>query len=233
LALARADAIATSRATYQHNIISDDLSGYAPALLKPAKYNKKTGNGQNVWTRGPFKGLRLYQLTLEERATCDRACNAWDNCYGNNMPFAHRFNPLGIEKAFTRRLSKELDALDRKHAEGYSIRLHILGDFYSVAYVNFWAQQLTKRPLLKIYGYTHRRGEIAEAITKTFTTFPGRFVIMQSDGKPGIRPIALLETTPGADTLPLCPVQSKKASSCLSCGLCANQSIRGVRFELH
>jgi hypothetical protein len=187
------------------------------------------------WRAGAFKGMPLYSLTLEERATCERTCNAWDVCYGNNMPFAHRFdvtNDGGL--ALMMRLTVELDKLDKKHPNGYSIRLHILGDFFGVAYVDFWNEQLETRAALHIYGYTHRQGAIKARIDEVWRAHRGRFSIMQSDGKPvDDKPIALIETTEGADKLPLCPQQTGKASGCLDCGLCTLPNIKGVRFNIH
>lgn len=220
----------------------DTASGYTSVklvtgetnVLKRSMDNAKLGKLRE-WRAGAFKGMPLYSLTLEERATCERSCNAWDVCYGNNMPFAHRFDVTtdgGL--ALMMRLTVELDKLDKKHKTGYSIRLHILGDFFSVAYVDFWREMLASRPLLHIYGYTHRQGEIKAAIDSVWREHYGRFNIMQSDGETGDdKPIALIETTDGAMALPLCPVQAKKSSGCLDCGLCTLPMVKGVRFSIH
>ena len=63
----------------------------APSLsmLKRGEQNKKLGD---KITKGAWKGMTMYSLTLEERATCPSDCQQWDNCYGDNMPFAHRFD---------------------------------------------------------------------------------------------------------------------------------------------
>ena len=189
-----------------------------------------------VWLKGPFKGMPLYSLTLEERATCDSSCPIWDNCYGNHMPFASRFDvTMDQGAALMALLSTELTQLDSRHPDGYSIRLHVLGDFFSTDYVYWWRSQLTIHPLLHIFGYTHRTGPITTAIDETFTKFPDRFVILQSDStQPSIRPVALIEgLTPGAELLPLCPEQAGQLSGCLECGLCTNSRIKGVRFRRH
>ena len=246
-----AEAIVDGRTPYLKNVHA--VNPGDSRLLKPAKDNGKLGkNGRSkVWRAGAFRGMPLYSLTLEERATCDTACQAWKVCYGNNMPFAHRFQ-AGDD--LTRGLEIELGQLDRKHPEGYSVRLHILGDFYSVAYVEFWAHQLRIRPALHVYGYTHRLGEIRDAIHATWLIHQKRFNILQSDGDgTDGRPIALLETSPGAEALPICPEQICKnkhpmaarldacevcnapraAAGCLDCGLCTNPNIKGVRFLIH
>src|SRR3990167_9551526 len=78
----------------------DTPSGYSAVrivsdtnVLKRSIDNAKLGKLRE-WRAGAFKGMPLYSLTLEERATCERSCNAWSVCYGNNMPFAHRFDVL-------------------------------------------------------------------------------------------------------------------------------------------
>ena len=64
-----------------------DLSAYPYALLKHPKPKNKLGR---LVTKGKFKGYKVFSLTLEERATCPTSCERWGDCYGNNMPFAHR-----------------------------------------------------------------------------------------------------------------------------------------------
>jgi len=198
-------------------------------VLKPARNNRKFGRG--VFKRGPFKGMPLYSLTLEERATCPANCPEWATCYGNNMPFAHRFE-AGMELELA--LIQECQALSVKHPHGYVIRLHVLGDFYSEAYVKTWRSILECNWTLRVFGYTHRKGPIAHAIDLLSQTYPKRFVIFQSDGKlGGIRPVAICEGQPNAESLPLCPQQAGKVASCLECGLCTNPNIRGVRWAMH
>lgn len=229
----KATAIDTGRTQYLEYGVKGVLE--TSNVLKRSMQNDKLGKLRE-WRAGAFKGMPLYSLTLEERATCERSCNAWDVCYGNNMPFAHRFDVTqdgGL--ALMARLTVELDKLDKKHAAtGYSLRLHILGDFYSVAYVDFWREQLETRPLLHIYGYTHRQGAIKARIDEVWREFHGRFNIMQSDGEPtDTKPIALIETTAGSERLPICPVQTGKAEGCLDCGLCTLPNVRGVTFKIH
>ena len=160
------------------------VTGQPTRMLKRAADNAKLGGGRTVrtWQRGPFKGLPLYSLTLEERATCDRSCPVWDLCYGDHMPFASRFDAtLDEGRPLMRLLEQELCDLDNRHPEGYSVRLHVLGDFFSLRYVVFWRRSLRRHPGLRAYGYTHRTGALSRAIDKVFMEFPGRFVLMQSD----------------------------------------------------
>jgi hypothetical protein len=212
------------------------VNGRETTLLKAAADNRKLGNGKGTWTKGAFKGMPLYSLTLEERVTCDHACPVWDLCYGDNMPFATRWDTsVDQGKSLMAVLGNELDILDLKHPAGYSIRLHVLGDFFSMRYIAFWRHALKKHPRLHVYGYTHRTGQLARAIDRVFTQFPTRFVIFQSDPtEETVRPAAMLEGIhPNATSLPLCPEQAGKVPSCLECGLCTSPNIRGVRFAQH
>ena len=141
-------------------------------MLKPGKNNKKLGGTVSVkmWQDKP-----LFSLTLEERKTCPTTCQQWDNCYGNNMPFAHRFDHT--HQDFRRSLEYQLRYLMEKHPDGIVVRLHVLGDFYSVEYVQFWEKMLDVYPTLSIYGYTHREtfGDIGSEIVRLNVEYPTQF----------------------------------------------------------
>ncbi len=135
-------------------------------------------------------------------------------------------------------LEPELDTLDRRFPDGYSLRLHVLGDFYSKEYVLFWYRQLLKRPRLNIFGYTHRdpiSDPIGSMIECIWFLFGARFNILQSSGILGRsgRPVALLETDKDAEKLPVCPEQTGQATGCLDCGLCTLPYVKGVTFHIH
>ena len=66
-------------------------------VLKKGSSNKKLGFKV---TSKKWLGSRLFSLTLTERATCPTSCHHWEDCYGNNMPFAHRFDVIGLEEKF-------------------------------------------------------------------------------------------------------------------------------------
>lgn len=205
-------------------------------VLKSATTNNKIGGKSNRITKGPkvFRGKSLYSLTLAERATCPMDCKQWDNCYGNNMPFAHRYLPnVDLEHS----IWLDLQELNRKHPEGFAIRLHILGDFYSVGYVNFWRKKLVEFPNMVIYGYTHRKAgtRIGDAVAKMATDFGDRVSILRSDGEGADRlPFAITVKrgqTPDPSIV-VCPEQTERVNSCLECGLCFN-SRTSVQFLEH
>ena len=128
----------------------EDYTAYGHKLLKQSN-NKKLGK---VVGKGKFVKKPLYSLSLVEREMgCPKSCHHWHSCYGNNMPFAHRFR---TDKAlyFTAILRDEIYNLTKKHKFGIHIRLHVLGDFFSKEYFNFWYLILKLYPKVSIYGYT-------------------------------------------------------------------------------
>ena len=141
-------------------------------------------------------------------------------------------------------LEREIESLLEKHPEGIVIRLHVLGDFYSVEYVNFWEEMLLRHPKLCIFGYTARKGDnIANAIWLLNNRFSDRFVIRHSgnfeaDGElePTQGPFkenwsyAAEEAFEGASFV--CPEQTSKVKNCASCGLCWSVP-KTVKFLSH
>lgn len=200
-------------------------------ILKPASNNSKLSKKKNVILKGKWKGMPMFSLTLQERATCPDSCIRYQECYGNNCCFAHRFeHGQDLED----RLEIEVAKLAKKYPEGFVVRLHILGDFYSVKYVKLWAKLLMTYSSLRIFGYTAREKVIWEAIFKVMSQFSDRFVIRLSrngvydPSNPLVRYAGNLGDCEGI----MCPVQSGKADSCLSCGFCFNSKLT-VIFEEH
>ena len=121
-----------------------------PRLLKDGHQARKIGK---FVVKGARRGWPIFTLTLEERATCPRSCKAWSFCFGNHMQGAERI-VAGAELEGV--LWEELAALQRRHARGFLIRLHILGDFYSLGYVRLWQRALAAFPALHVFGFTAR-----------------------------------------------------------------------------
>ena len=196
-------------------------------VLKPGSNNKKLGF---KITSKNWKGKKLYSLTLVERDTCPTSCHHWEDCYGNNMPFAHRFSTEGLEK----KLETELASLIESNPLGIVIRLHVLGDFYAVDYVEFWEDMLFKYPTLCLFGYTGREtdSDIGQAIWLMNTRFNERCVIRYSRSKEydGNNLFAAEESFEGASFV--CPEQTDKVASCAACGLCWTTT-KTVRFLSH
>lgn len=224
---------------YTHNVFG--ATSYKFDLLKRST-NKKLGK----WvTKGRHKGKPIYTLHLEVRKNCPSSCYHWDNCYDDNMPFAHRFK---YSKSLMTRLWKELMKLDKKHQQGFLVRLHVGGDFPSVEYVDFWEMALLTFPNLSCYGYTHHHWNrqphdisnvgigwedevnIGIAIKGLRDRHWDRFSIRFSD---------MLEDKLSANSKELtdngitCPEQLGKTASCGTCGLCWSKEVKSVLFITH
>ncbi len=107
-------------------------------VLIPGENSRKIGGHI---TTGSWKGSRLFTLSLEERATCQRSSGHWRSCYTNHMPFTKRLRhgPALVEK-----IEHELIQLTEQFPEGVVIRTHVSGDFWSVGYVRQWARWLRR-----------------------------------------------------------------------------------------
>ena len=197
------------------------------STLKKGSSNKKLGF---KITAKKWGGKRLYSLTLTERETCPASCHHWEDCYGNNMPFAHRFSIMGL----TDKLEIEIASLMMKHKNGIVIRLHVLGDFYSIAYVEFWESMLIKYPKLCIFGYTGREigTKIGDHIRFQNNMYPEQCVIRFSRSKESKDGTLYAAEESYSGKYFDCPEQSGKIDSCAACGLCW-MSPRTVRFTTH
>lgn len=188
-------------------------------LIQPATTNAKLAGGKGIVTKGRFKGLPMYSLTLEERKTCPRSCQQWNSCYGNNMPFANRIDHTSTE--FESRLKEEVNLLcTKKHPQGILLRLHVLGDFYSVTYVNFWIKLKKKYPNLQIFGYTHQASSsnIGRAIRKLNRL--GAWIRWSDRKGPMGATVIHADAKSVRKNGIICPEQTGKTAGCTTCGLC-------------
>ncbi len=228
------EAVAQSRTAYPKRVTTD-MSTSLPAL-KHGGSNRKLGG---VVTRGRLKGYQIYSLTLQERATCPKSCERWEDCYGNNMPFSVR---MDSGKALEAKIEDELCRLFMKpRLVGVLLRLHVLGDFYSEAYVQFWHRMLVAFPRLKIFGYTAwpETSVIGRAIAVQRNLWHIRrgiqtFNIRHSSSHPPEDYGATWygPQTPLPDGSFKCLEQTGQAKSCGSCAACWEGS-RTVAFKLH
>jgi hypothetical protein len=205
-------------------------------LLVSGHSNRKIGRDVRVGRL--FRGYWIYTLTLEERATCPSTCHHWRTCYGNNMPWAKRVeHGPELEAAIRKEISERMLVVhqNRSPVTGLLVRLHALGDFYSVSYVRLWNELLYKYPKLAVFGYTARRpgDPIGDAIAELKRKHGRRFAIRWSDGKAAED--CTVSVSPGApkpaDAF-MCPEQTGKVDGCGKCGLCWNKT-RNVAFMEH
>lgn len=183
-------------------------------VLKPGGFQRKLGNRVE---KGPWKGMRIWSLTLEERATCPRTCRQWLSCYGNHMGRSVRY-AHGVRLVHA--IYADLCELQRLNPRGFVVRLHILGDFWSLEYVQFWRHMLAEFPALRVFGYTARlSGPIAEAIETLRDEVWSRFAVRSSGAVTGPR-TKVISRPNLANGAIICPAQTGKTECCATCGLC-------------
>jgi hypothetical protein len=199
--------------------------------LKSGANNKKLGAQVQV---GKWDGLPIYTLSLEERAACPQTCRHLRSCFGNHMDRAHRMRP-GPE--LETRLAAEVEVLDVRHVEGFVVRLHVIGDFYSAAYVQLWARLLRQYPALRIFGYTRRHDKsdpIAASLASVADEFGwDRFAMRLSDAPSETRSTVVVECPhqKPADAI-LCGQEIERKKNCGACALCW-ESEKRIAFLQH
>ena len=142
-------AVLAGKSVY-HGLRAKSVSDGMGKTERALKASTNTKLGKRV-TKGKLAGFPILTLTLEERATCPRSCAHWADCYGNNMMNATRYK---ADDSLVEQIERDLTHYQAKYPKGFLVRLHVLGDFYSVAYVAQWAKWLGMFPALHVYGYT-------------------------------------------------------------------------------
>lgn len=220
-------AVADGRTLFRSSVVRAEAS---PRLLVSGHNNPKIGRRVE---KGRWAGMPVYTLTLEERATCARTCHHWRTCMGNSMPFSrrHRHGP-----EFEDKLGVELMVKNAIHPAGFVVRLHILGDFYSVEYVDLWREWLREFPALRAFGFTARLPgtEIGDAIAALRDAEPERFAMRFSRpaSVDGTREAITIWPSQDAGDAITCPAQRHKTAACVTCGLCWSQD-RNIAFMAH
>lgn len=187
---------------------------------------------------GRLRGVPIHTLTLEERATCPTSCPLWRGCYGNAMDKAQR---MAHGPELMERLRAEVAHLCATH-ERILIRLHVLGDFWSVDYVAFWGALLRQYPGLHLFGFTARTpdDEIGAAVLRVRDAYPDRFMIRQS-GRTGVWGSFTIDFPTERKTIGdavVCPAQldanagSPRQIHCGNCAVCWSTD-RPVAFIEH
>lgn len=211
----------------ERTIFPNTVAGPADApdepILKDGQHSSKIGGDVLI---GHLRGAKIFTLTLEERATCPRSCGHWCSCYGNGMPHARRW---AGGPDFEARLAHEVADLCARHSR-VLIRLHILGDFYSPAYVRLWGALLRAHEGLWTFGFTGwpESSGIGAEIARTRGRFGARFSIRHSgrSGRWGSFTIDFPTERNRLGDAVVCPEQRhaieapERRTHCGSCGLC-------------
>lgn len=200
-------------------------------LLVSGHSNMKIGRDVR---KGKFRGYWIYTLSLEERATCPRSCHHWASCYGNHMPWAKRVDHTTDD--FLPRLEQEIeDLLAVRGRAGILVRLHALGDFYSVDYVRFWRMLLMRHKRLAVYGYTARDvdSDIGWAIRGLAADFRERAMIRFSNAAwPLMATVPITRPEQCPPNAFVCPEQTGRTQACATCAACWGTP-KNVAFIAH
>jgi hypothetical protein len=184
-------------------------------------------------SKGPAKGFPIFTVTLEERKTCPSSCRHWASCYGNNLHFAKR---IEHGEAFERRLENELAVLQSRYPSGFAVRLHILGDFYSVQYVQLWARFLKQFRSMFVFGFSARwewSDPIARELIPLVMAEWGRFSIRFSNAPiDECSTVSIEHPRQKPANAIICPAQQNKTGSCGNCALCWHTK-RPIAFLQH
>ncbi len=193
--------------------------------------------------KGDWLGFPIYTLTLEERATCADDCFMKVDCYGNSMHLSRRHRH-GEELEYS--LDVELHGLAKYHPDGFVVRLHVLGDFYSVPYVKLWHDWMDSLPNLHVYGYTHRHpwsedtesAAIGEAIATLKYDHPERFRMRWSSEEPLPGGATVIRRSFEGPVIPeghVCATYIDPDASCATCTMCWANAMRHktIVFPLH
>ena len=174
--------------------------------------------------RRPVVTLKTSTGTLIAEGLCSH------NCYGNKMHWSERFMH---GKALEWRLGNEISALQRRHPHGFVVRLHVLGDFYSVAYVKLWLSWLRRFPALHVFGYTAWPADhpIGALLKDAGDRLWSRFAIRLSHGGLGERSTEVVDDDAAATGI-VCPAQTDRSDCCGTCALCWGTR-RNIAFLRH
>lgn len=200
---------------------------HVPRMLIDGVNSRKIGSHV---TKGRWRGMPIFTLTLEERATCPGTCAEWRTCYGNNMNWARR---LMHGQALIDKLRDELAVKQAKHPRGFVVRLHVLGDFWSVEYVMFWQEMLARLPALRVFGFTAYAPETSiGAAVLNMNNGAGDRCWIRFSGLDAGGFGALVIQHVDASLRVVCPVQRDKTDCCGTCGLCWTMD-KTVEFVRH
>jgi hypothetical protein len=220
------------RTTTKYPKSKQSLKDYSHSVLK-RPLSKKLGSAGRYVKKGKLKGAEVYTLTLTERETCPQSCGHWDDCYGNNMPFAHR---LEHGRELEDRLIEEVGEKCRLAASKdrkVLVRLHVLGDFYSVGYVQLWRKLLVLHKNLYVWGYTHVTPSdnlsIYHELQVTRDGFPERWHVRWSDTCGDFSANSEELTDEGI----VCPEQTGQTQACTTCALCWDAPEKNIIFRTH
>lgn len=225
------EAVVNARTRFPHLVRDPNPDEWA---LKSGEHNRKLGSHV---AKKKWRGFPIFSLSLEERATCPRSCEAWNFCYGNHASqyraYRYRHGPA-LEDELEREL--EILSVEPTTRRGFVVRLHALGDFYSVAYVERWSAWLKRFRSLRVFGYTAwpRESKIGAAVGRIVDQNWDRFAVRFSESSSAPRSAGILASDaprPDPRQAVVCPVETGSTACCGTCALCWTSEKRIIFIE--
>jgi hypothetical protein len=219
-----------------HKAILQGTTLYPSTVVSPLEHGvlKSGANWRKIGgtvLRGRWRGFPIFVLNLEERATCPTACRHWRSCYANRMQWLQRME-AGPDLEWKLPREVALLAIDHSH---FVVRLHGVGDFYSVEYVALWRTMLARHEGLRVFGYSARQDDAIADALRSLAAEVGweRFALRFSNSGEPTRSTVTIESTRQrpADAV-ICPEQVGRTESCSTCALCWGTE-RRIAFLQH
>jgi len=165
---------------------------------------------------------------------CFRHCYAWR--IERLRPHCRRAYQRNLELSLARE-DFVAGVLERLPEKAPFMRVHVGGDFYSIAYIDAWRRIVEARPETGFWCYTRSwtREELLPALTR-LRGLPNIQLFASVDPEMPLAPpgwrTAYVVGDGRAEGLP-CRHQQGAARSCLDCGYCLNGNRGNVVFQLH
>jgi hypothetical protein len=222
-----------NRSRFQH-MVRYPIPGVSRILAEATNNPKLTTPNQPRWRAGPWRGLWMYTIYLEELKDCSLYCPLRDKCFTHDMPFAVRWIVCDL---FWPALDWCLSEASLLHPDGFTVDVHSAGDFPNVEYAERIVERIYQYPKSRWWGNTAwgRVTDIGKIIDRQNSLTPDRFKVRFS-GERGPMSSAVIGHTisaaDAADWFP-CPATAENPkANCSNCGFCPD-STEPLARKLH
>jgi len=183
----------------------------------------------------------VYTFSLPSRLTCPGA-STW--CRKHCYAYRYERHRPACQRAYQRNhvLAKNPEEFVRIMTGALPrlmpcMRIHVAGDFMSVAYVEAWIEVCKAYPQTRFWAYT-RSWNVSELLEplERLRLLPNMELFGSIDPTMPLPPegwrVAFIEIDPRAKGI-LCKEQTKQHPSCLECGYCFRAHSGNVIFKVH
>lgn len=182
-------------------------------------------------------GRRIHNFSMTPGASCPGA-SAWcaSACYAKR-PY-HRWKKQVGDTWDENFEATQAGVMPEIPKGAKAFRIHVSGDFYSVAYTAAWIAIIKSRPEVKFWAYTRswRVPELKKVLQKLHD-LPNMQLFASIDWTMGEQPPAgwRVARIKGDDRFTgyACPEQDGRKPNCESCGYCFKGQRGNVTFKVH